>query len=220
MIIDFKKPIVVSILLLTALNTQRSSAQHIYVEQGKNKSNFKYINPKGEPLDHLLYTSNDYMAIGIKTNLLQESINLSFGLNYTGYGALGNDLAGNLMEWGVFYSGLDLGIDLKLTKIGKGVLYTKGNVSWSRILHGYQLLNNQIVDLKRQPDFSHSLVFPSYGFGLNHPINNNLSLYIQYMRGKSLTLLEKIPYNSDKQELRIVSESIGFGLMVDISNKK
>jgi hypothetical protein len=82
------------------------------------------------------------------------------------------------------------------------------------------LLNNQIVDLKRQPDFSHSLVFPSYGFGLNHPINNNLSLYIQYMRGKSLTLLEKIPYNSDKQELRIVSESIGFGLMVDISNKK
>ena len=71
MIIDFKKPIVVSILLLTALNTQRSSAQHIYVEQGKNTSNFKYINPKGESLDHLLYTSNDYMAIGIKTNLLQ-----------------------------------------------------------------------------------------------------------------------------------------------------
>ena len=218
--IDLYKPIVFSVLLSIALNTQQSNAQHIYVEHGKNISSFKYVDPEGGYLNNLLHTSNEYMETGIKARLIKESLNLSFGANYQGYGALGNNQAENLMRWEVFYAGLDLGIDIKLSTIGKGVLYTKGNISWSRILHGHQLLNNQVVDLKRQPDFSHSLVFPSYGFGFNHPINNNLTLYVQYMRGKSLSLLEKIPYNSDKQELRIISESIGFGLMVDISNKK
>lgn len=87
------------------------------------------------------------------------------------------------------------------------------------LLQGTQTVNNMVIDLKNNDNFDKTLYDFRGGFGFSHPISDNLSFYVQYMRGRSITLKEGVANTPDQEELRIVSDNISFGLFINISKK-
>jgi opacity protein-like surface antigen len=206
------KKITLVLLLLTATI---ATAQQLYVEGGKSSISFDYKNSQGQSLDNLQATTHSFMALGFRDQLFTKNLNFSAGLHYTGYGAIGSDDAvGNFMEWDVNYAGLNLGLDYKLFHIKKASVYVKGALSAGFFVQGTQTFNNSVIDLKNNDDFDTTLVTMQAGAGFSHPISENLSFYVQYMYGKSSDMA------SGDAELKIKSNKVGFGLLIDISKKQ
>jgi hypothetical protein len=211
----------INILMLLLLTATIATAQQLYVEGGKTMSSFDYKNSQGNSLDNLQATAHSFIAIGYRNQLLIKNLHLSFGTSYAGYGAIGSDdTVGNYMEWATNYLGVNVGIDYELFKVNETKFYIKGNNSVAFLLQGTQTFNNRVIDLKNRDDFDKTLFNFRAGFGFSHPISENLSLYAQYMHGRSLNLSEGTANTPSQEELRIVSDNISFGLLINISNKQ
>jgi hypothetical protein len=211
----------INILMLLLLTATIATAQQLYVEGGKTMSSFDYKNSQGNSLDNLQATAHSFIAIGYRNQLLIKNLHLSFGTSYAGYGAIGSDdTVGNYMEWDTNYLGVNVGIDYELFKVNETKFYIKGNNSVAFLLQGTQTFNNRVIDLKNRDDFDKTLFNFRAGFGFSHPISENLSLYAQYMHGRSLNLSEGTANTPSQEELRIVSDNISFGLLINISNKQ
>lgn len=212
------KKITLMLLLLTATI---STAQQLYVEGGKTMSSFDYKNSQGNSLDNLQGTAHSFMAIGYRNQLFIKNLHLSLGTSYAGYGAIGSDdTLGNYMEWDVNYLEFNTGLDYELFKVKKAKFYIKGTASMGFLLQGTQTFNNRVIDLKNRDDFDKTLFDFRAGFGFSHPISENLSFYAQYMHGRSLNLREGTANIADQEELRIVSDNISFGLLLNILNRR
>ena len=207
------KKITLVLLLLTA--TSIVTAQQLYVESGKSSSTFDYKDSQGNYLENLQATSHNFMAIGYRNQILTKNMNLSLGLNYASYGVIGSDdEAGNFMEWDVNYAGLNVGLDYNIFNLKKASVFVKGALSAAFFIQGSQTLNNSVFDLKNNDDFDTTLVTMQIGTGFSHPISENLSFYVQYVYGKSLDMV------SGDAELKIASNNVGFGLLINISEKQ
>ena len=203
--------LLVLILLLSAIAT----AQQLYLEGGKISSKFEYENSQGNNLENLQATSNSYMAVGYRNELLTKNLHLNLGATYASYGAIGSDAAvANFMEWNVNYAGLNVGLDYSVFNIKKASVYVKGGMSAAFFVQGTQSLNKSVMDLKNNDDYDTTLVSMQVGAGFSHPISDDLSFYVQYMYGKSLDMA------SGDAELKIVSNNVGFGLLMNISKKQ
>jgi len=197
-----------------------SFGQQIYIEGGKTMSSFDYNNSQGGGLDNLQASTHSFMTLGYRNQIFTKNLNVLLGTSYAGYGAIGSDdTVGNYMEWDINYLEFNVGLDYELFKIRKGKLYLKGTASMAFLLQGVQTINNTVIDLKDNDDFDKTLYDFRGGFGFSHPISDNLSFYVQYMRGRSITLKEGTANTSDQEELRIVSDNISFGLLINISKK-
>jgi opacity protein-like surface antigen len=206
------KKITLVLLLLTATI---STAQQVYVEGGKSSTTFDYKNSQGNSLDNLQATTNSFMAVGYRNQLFTKNLNFSAGLHYAGYGAIGSDDAvGNFMEWEASYVGLNARLDYNLFKIKKASVFVKGSMSAAFFVQGTQTLNNSVINLKNNDDFDTTLVTMQAGAGFSHPISENLSFYVQYLYGKSTDTAK------GEEELKFKSNNVGFGLLIDISNKQ
>jgi hypothetical protein len=204
-----------TLVLLLIAATSIATAQQLYVEGGKTLSTFDFKSSQGNSLENLQATSKSFMAIGYSNQLFTKNLNLSWGANYRGYGAIGSDnVAGNFMEWDVNYAGLDVGFDYRLFNIKKASVYIKAGMSAAILVQGTQTLNNNVINLKNKEDFDTVLFSNQIGVALSHPISENLSFYLQYMYGESLDT------GSGMSELKISSNNIGFGLLIDISKKQ
>ncbi len=207
-------------LMLLLLTATIATAQELYVEGGKTMSSFDYKNSQGNSLDNLQATAHSFMAIGYRNQLLIKNLHLSLGASYAGYGAIGSDdTVGNYMEWDVNYLEFNTGLDYELFKVKKAKFYIKGTASVAFLLQGTQTLNNMVIDLKNRDDFDKTLFDFRAGFGFSHPISENLSFYAHYMHGRNLKLKEGTVNTADQEELRIVSDNISFGLLINISKK-
>ncbi|MEZ7498329.1 outer membrane beta-barrel protein [Flavobacterium sp. Arc3] len=205
----------ITLVLLLIAATNFAVAQQLYVEGGKSLTSFDYKNAQGNSLDNLQATTHSFMSIGYTEQLFTKNLKLSLGANYAGYGAIGSDdVVGNFMEWDVNYAGLNAGLDYKLFNIKKASVFVKAGMSAAFFVQGSQTLNNSVIDLKNNDDFNSTLITMQIGAGFSHPISENLSFYVQYLYGKSSDMA------SGNAELRIESNNIGFGLLIDISKKQ
>jgi len=211
------KKITLVLLILAATST---FAQQIYIEGGKTLSSFDYKNSQGNRLDNLQATPHSFMTAGYRNQIFTKNLNLSLGLSYAGYGAIGSDDGvGNYFEWDVNYFEFITGLDYELFKIKKAKFYLKGTASAAFLLQGTQIVNNRVINLKNQDDFDQTVFDFRAGFGFLHPISNNLSLYAQYMHGRSLKLRQGTAVTDDQETLRYVSDNVSFGLLINISKK-
>lgn len=200
--------------LLFFLVTTMTSAQQLYLEAGKTSSSFDYKNSQGEKLDNLQATSHNFMSLGYQVNIDSiEELNVSFGIGYAGYGAIGSDNTLNgIMAWDVNYLELNAGLDYNLFDIGKSEFYLKGAISTGFLLQGTQNLNNEIINLKNVDDFDKTMVSFKAGAGILFPVSDELSFYVQYLMGKSLNQSG----NDDYESLRIESHNVSFGVLIPL----
>ncbi len=205
----------ITLVLLLFTFTGIATAQQLYLEAGKSITSFDYKNSQGNGLENLQSTTQGFMALGYRNKLFLENLQFSLGAGYTGYGAIGSDSeVGNFMEWEVNYAGLNFGLDYNLFNIRKASVYLKGGISATFFIHGHQTLNNNVFDLKNNEDFDITLISTQIGTGFSHPISENLSFYVQYIYGKSLDMV------SGDAELKMASNNVGFGLLINISKKQ
>ena len=204
----------ITLIVLVLIVTTVTTAQQLYIEGGKTLSSFDYENSQGNSLENLQSTANSYLAAGYRSQLLTKNLNIALGINYAGYGAIGSDdTVGNYMEWEVNYTGLNLDLDYHLFNIKKASVYIKAGMSAAFFVQGTQTLNSTVIDLKGSDDFDTTMIGMQAGAGFSHPISDQLSFYIQYLYGKSLDMA------SGDAELKIASNNVGFGLLINISKK-
>ncbi|MEQ6120554.1 outer membrane beta-barrel protein [Reichenbachiella sp. MALMAid0571] len=206
-----KKAILMVFFMAT---TAIATAQNLYVESGKSTTSFDYKNSQGTSLENLQATNQSFMAIGCQNQLFIAKLQAYAGLHYASYGAIGSDPAiGSFMEWEVNYAGIDVGFDYDVVDIKKASVYLKGGLSAAHFIQGTQNLNNSVSDLKNNDDFDTNLITLQIGVGVAYPISNHLSLYTQYLYGKSFDMIK------GDESLKIKSTSISFGLLIDISKE-
>jgi len=204
------KKITLVLLLFVATN---ATAQQVYLEGGKSSTTFDFKSSKGVKLDNLQATAHSFMAIGYRNQVFTENLSLSFGANYSGYGAIGsNDAQGNYMEWDVNYAGLNVGVDYTLFNVKRASIYVKGAVSTAFFIQGSQTLNSRVIDLKNNEDFG-TMLNLQVGGGFSHPISEHLSFYTQYLYGKSADM------SKGDAELKIASNNMSFGLLINLARK-
>jgi hypothetical protein len=209
------KKITITLFLLVAATT---FSQHIYMEAGKTISSFDYKNSQGERLDNLQATPHSFMAIGYRSETFIKNLNMSFGTSFSGYGAIGSDdSVGNYMEWDVNYLEFNTGLDYELFKIKETTFYVKGTASMAFLVQGTQTINNRVINLRNEEDFDEIVFDFRAGFGFLQPISSSLSVYAQYMHGRSLMLKEGTAVSEDQETLRYVSDTVSFGLLINLS---
>ena len=208
------KKITLALLILYTANT---FSQQIYLEAGNTLSSFDYKNSQGERLDNLQASSHSFMTIGYRNQVFIENLNIFLGTSYARYGAIGSDdSVGNYMEWDLNYLQINVGLDYELFKINNLQFYIKGSSSVAFLLQGTQTLNNSVINLNNQEDFSKAVFGFRAGFGFSFPVSETITLYAQFMQGRSFNLKEGTTNISDQESLRIISNNIGFGVLINL----
>jgi hypothetical protein len=193
-------------------------SQQIVLETGKAITSFDYKNSQGNQLNNLQSTNQNYMYVGYRTKIVKDFINVSLGINYSTYGAIGSDNAvNNYFEWETSYLGINLGLDVKLFKVKKINFYAKSTVSSEFIIQGTQILNNTVYDLVGEDDFDQTNYFFRIGAFVEYPISQNVNLFILYMGGRSKQMRDSVS-NIDQEKLRLVSHNVGFGLLINLKS--
>jgi len=206
--------------LVVSISSLTISAQQLYIESGKTQSSFDYTNSQGDDLDNLQASTHDFLEVGYKDQLFIKNLQGSLGVRYASYGAIGSDdTVGNFMEWNVNYAELKAGLEYALFTVKEFFFYAKGTASLGFLVQGTQTLNNTVMNLKNQDDFDKTLISYRAGVGFVRPVSENLSVYLQYMYGKSSTLKEGAVNTADQEVLKIVSHNLSVGLLIDISSR-
>ncbi|AMC11825.1 hypothetical protein Lupro_11360 [Lutibacter profundi] len=209
------KIIIFSIFLTVCF---QAFSQQLVIEIGKSITNFDYKNSQGNELDNLQSTNQSYMYVGYRTNIFKDFIFASLGTNYSTYGSIGSDnVLNNYFEWETSYLGLNVGLDFRVFKIKKVNFYVKSTFSSEFIIQGTQQLNNTVYDLVGADDFDQTNYFFRVGTFVDYSISKQMTLFFQYMGGKSKQLRSSVS-NIDQEKLRLVSHNFGFGLFINLKS--
>ena len=164
-------------------------------------------------MDNLQATTNNFLTIGYRHNVLKEILHIVGGLSFNKYDAIGSDDSLNLFyEWETSYLAINLGLDVKVFSTEKLAFYLRGIASSEFLIQGTQTLNNQVFDLKGVEEFDSNTFFFRGGAIVEYNISENLSIFTQYKYGQSSE-------NGDVEKLKYKSSEIGVGLVVKLHSK-
>jgi hypothetical protein len=196
-------------------------SQQIYMDLGKTFSKFDYTNSQGESLDDLMGTNQNNLNLGYRMSILKTGFHVLGGASYQKYGAKGSDPElGNYYEWDATYLGANAGFDYEFFKPEfnyseryRFTLYLRGMMSAEFLIQGTRVLNNEITDLKGVEEFDQPLYFLRGAVGTKYYLSKVLSVYAQYMGGKSFLIGDY----SNKEQLRIITHSFNIGISVNLN---
>jgi len=203
------------LLLILLLAISPVFAQDFYVETGKVASNFDYKNSDGTKISIYQPTTTSYLAAGYKNKFFKERLEWNLGALYTGYGAIGSTSNQDYLEWNLNYFEFELNLNIYLFQLKKASYYVKGGVSTGFMLSGTQTINTTVYDLQDMGQFSNGITNFKGGLGVLYPVTNEVSLYLQYIYGKSINVEQ-----GTDETLRIVSNSIGIGININMASEK
>jgi hypothetical protein len=93
----------------------------------------------------------------------------------------------------------------------KASVYIKAGMSAAILVQGTQTLNNNVINLKKEEDFDTVL------------FSNQIGVFCHTQFQKTFRFIHvrrKFRYGFRMSELKISSNNIGFGLLIDISKKQ
>lgn len=211
----------ISLLLSTLTNVL---GQQIYFDIGKTFSKFDYKNSEGEKLDGLLGTNQNNLNAGYRISILQTKFHVLGGVSYQRYGAYGNDdKLNNYYEWDATFIGINAGFDCEFFKPEfnyseryRFTLYLRGMAASEFLLQGTQIMNKDIYDLTDKEEFNAPFLFLRGCIGGKYYLSRVLSVYAQYMGGKSFLVFQP---SGNNEQLRITTHSFNIGISICLSNK-
>jgi hypothetical protein len=209
------------ISLLIVFISFTTFSQAVYVEAGKTDSTFEFTNSAGEELENLQHSMHNYVRAGYKRSFFTENFNVSLGLGYNSYGAIGStDILNNFFEWDVDYLGIDLSLDYDLVNFNDFVFFLKASASLEFLVQGTQTINNRVINLTDVEEFDDNAIFLRGGAGFSYPISERSRMYIQYSYGSSLAMNDDNGDSTSSEELKIKTHMVGIGLVVSIFPKQ
>lgn len=198
-----RKPLLALVVLV--LSIQNIHSQEIYLQTGKNYTQYAYKSGNSSS-PSLQSGSGNFYEMGYVMTLNNEKLKYAVGLSLNEYNALGGD-SNSSYSWNTQYLGINNIFSIAFVK-WKGLLASaQGGVGLSTLLYGKQNLNGQYLDLASQKEFKGIWLAPHLGLSTRYNINNDLHLSLGYAYSKSFNVS-----NSSDEKLSFNNNQIQFGV--------
>ncbi len=214
------------LIILLFVSVSYMYGQQVFLETGTALSAFDYRNSDGERLDNLYGGNHLFLKAGFHSVTPADRLSWSAGLSYAGYVSKGSDNSvGNYFEWDANYLGLDLGLEYEIIRIrftkaslSDMTVYVKTAISPEILVHGTQVINEQVYNLSGAEQFKYPFLFARGGFGICYSMSRLIAVYAEAMAGYGFPV--KFGDKADMEKLRIISGNIGFGIFVNLPSYK
>jgi hypothetical protein len=214
-----KTTLIICIILLSI----SINAQQISLEYGKVISKFDYKNSNGERLQNMQGSTDNHLSVGFNLPIRKSDLYFLSAIALNKYSAQCSDeILGNYYEWKVNYLDANLGIGYEFLKSNSQInfkntnsesaftFYAQLSTGVEFLLQGNQTINNQVYNLKGVEQFNKPLIMAHGGIGAKYYASKSISVYLQYMGGKSFSLFKSS--SGDKEKLNYITHTISIGI--------
>ena len=193
-----------------------SLGQQFYAQIGQTISTFEYKNSAGQELDNLNSKSYLNMRLGYRDVLNNEnSLFLSVGLIYSGYGAIGSDrVLDNYYEWDVSYLGFEMGLSFRFLRLRDFSFFLEGTAASEFLIQGTQTINNQVFNLVGEEEFNSYNFFLRGGLMVSYPISRTANISASYNYGITKQLNKGNP--DDGEQLNFNAHQVSLGFIINL----
>ena len=193
------------LLVVLVLSIQNIHSQEIYLQTGKNFTQYDYkSNSSSSP--SLQSGSGNFYEIGYVMTLNNEKLKYAIGLSLNEYNALGGDINSSY-SWNTQYMGVENTFSIAFLKKGGFQASANGGLGISTLIYGKQNLNGQYLDLSSQKEFSGIWIAPKLGLTASYNVDNDIYLSLGYSYSKSFNVS-----NSTDEKLSFNNNQIQFGV--------
>jgi hypothetical protein len=193
------------LIALIALSFQHIQAQEIYLQTGKNYTQYDYKSDTSSS-PSLQSGSGNFYEIGYVMTLNNEKLKYAVGLSLNEFNAIGGDINSSY-SWNTQYVGVQNTFSIAFVKKSGFEASTNGGLGISTLIYGKQNLNGQYLDLASQKEFSGLWIAPSLGLKASYNVDNDIYLSIGYAYSKSFNVS-----NSTEEKLSFNNSQIQFGV--------
>ena len=190
---------------LIVLSFQNIHSQEIYLQTGKNFTNYDYKSDTSSSPSLQAGTGNFY-EIGYRIILNNEKLKYAIGLNLNEYNAIGGNTVSSY-SWNTQYLGVQNTFSIAFLKASGLEASANAGLGINTLIYGKQNINGQYLDLSSQKEFSGLWIAPKLGLQASYNVNNDINLSLGYGYSKSFNLS-----NSTAEKLSFNNNQIQFGV--------
>jgi len=192
-------------LILIVLSFQNIHSQEIYLQTGKNFTNYDYkSDTNSSPI--LQAGTGNFYEIGYRIILNNEKLKYAIGLNLNEYNAIGGNAVSSY-SWNTQYLGVQNTFSIAFLKASGLEVSANAGLGINTLIYGKQNINGQYLDLSSQKEFSGLWIAPKLGLQSSYNVNNDINLSLGYGYSKSFNLI-----NSTAEKLSFNNNQIQFGV--------
>lgn len=193
------------LIILIALSFQHLQAQEIYLQTGKNFTQYDYKSGT-DSAPNLQSGSGNFYEIGYVMTLNNETLTYAVGLSLNEYNAIGGDINSSY-SWNTQYMGVENTLSIAFLNTGGFQASANGGLGISTLLYGKQNLNGQYLDLSSQKEFAGIWLAPNLGLTASYNVDNDIYLSLGYSYSKSFNVS-----NNTDEKLLFNNNQIQFGV--------
>ncbi|PKV49036.1 opacity protein-like surface antigen [Aquimarina sp. MAR_2010_214] len=204
--------------LLFLIISISTSAQTLRIETGKSISSFRFEDSQGQNFENFQPISKSFIATGINFEIFESKLDLTLDVIYNSLGSKGSQpTQNNYFEWEADYLGIALGVEYTPFSVGNFEPYLKAALSTDFLIHGNQVINNQVLNLRHLGEFGDATFFYRGSIGIKHPISKNTTISLAYQYINSFAL-SQVSQGGDSK-LYIYANMIGIGLAINLEKQ-
>ncbi len=193
------------LLAVFVLSIQNIQSQEIYLQTGKNYTQYDYKSDNGST-PSLQSGSGNFYEIGYQMNLSNKKLKYAVGLSLNEYNAIGGNQVSSY-SWNTQYLGVQNTISLAFVKKGGFEGSVNVGVGLATLIYGKQNINGQYLDLSSQKEFSGLWIAPKLGLTASYNVENDIYLSLGYGYSKSFNVT-----NNTSEKLSFNTNQIQFGV--------
>lgn len=193
------------LLAVIVLSIQNIQSQEIYLQTGKNYTQYDYKSDNGST-PSLQSGSGNFYEIGYQMNLSNEKLKYAFGLSLNEYNAIGGNQVSSY-SWNTQYLGVQNTFSLVFVKKSGFEGSINGGFGLATLIYGKQNINGQYLDLSSQKEFSGLWIAPKLGLTASYNVENDIYLSLGYGYSKSFNVT-----NNTSEKLSFNTNQIQFGV--------
>lgn len=199
---------------LKAIKLPKFEPKTIYFNTGKNFTSFSYKDSEGNGFPSSLTGLGSSFEIGVKGETKYKYLYYSVGITYNEFNALDTN-SGGRYAWNSSYLGIQNTVDYRLFESYSLLVTARGGLNLMTILYGKQEIDNAVVSLKKNREFSGLVFQPSLGFQAQYSLSKAAFIQMGINYSSSLKL-----NNFNSERIHFNSTQISIGGTFDLSKNK
>jgi hypothetical protein len=193
------------ILSLIVFSFQNLHSQEIYLQTGKNFTNYDYKSDTSTT-PSLQTGSGSFYEIGYIMTLNNENLKYAIGMNLNEYNAIGGNSVSSY-SWNTQYIGVQNTFSIAFVKKSGFEASANGGFGIATLIYGKQNINGQYLDLSSQKEFSGLWLAPKLGLQFSYNVDNDIFLSLGYSYSKNLNVSnstqEKLSFNNNQMQFGV-----------------
>lgn len=193
------------LLALVVLSFQNIHSQEIYLQTGKNYTQYDYKSDTSSS-PSLQAGSGNFYEIGYIMALNNEKLKYAVGMSLNEYNAIGGNAVSSY-SWNTQYMGIENTFSIAFVNWNGLRASANGGLGISTLIYGKQNINGEYLNLSSQKEFSGLWVAPKLGLTASYNVDNDIYLSLGYAYSKSFNLS-----NNSDEKLSFNNNQIQFGV--------